>query len=803
MYKVNLDRDWDVVESGLLNNIFFSQLKWKKIDLPHDATIEKKRDPNSPAGASEGYTVGCSLYYRKELEIKEEWKNKNLILEFEGVMGITEIFINDKLVKKHFNGYTSFLVDITEYIKEQEKATIIVHVKNTHKPSSRWYAGTGIYRHVWLNIGGDVYIKPWHLHVKTDSINEEIATLSINANIINSSFSDKNIRVLFEILSKENDVIQTCEEKLIINSKEEKKANKKLKLSPFIYWDIDNPYLYTVKVTIYDENNDVLDTAISTFGIRTISVDPKEGFKLNGKLLKLKGGCIHHDNGLLGSASYDRAEERKVEILKQNGFNAIRTAHNPFSPSFLDACDRLGMLVIEEFFDVWEFGKLDYDYHIFFEKYWEEDITSTIVRDYNHPSIIIWSIGNEVTWGAGCDIDKTNLWCEKLSKKVRELDNTRFVTSAVPSFWFEFTERNIIQNENFFVLDITPKINPSNDKWGEITEKFFSNLDIAGYNYKINRYEYDRNKYLNRVICGTETHPYTSYENWMETLKNPNVIGDFVWTAMDYLGESGIGRVCVGFENFKGYLGEYPWFISGCGNIDICGEKKPQSYYRDVVWGLRDEPYIVVLPPEFYDKTLVALQWGWEPVERCWNFPGYEGKPVRIYVYANVDEVELFLNGKSYGKKECNEKTKFKAKFDLVYEQGILVVIGYKDGKEIGRDMLKTTKLPVKIKAYPDRFKISSRYGDLCFIKIEAVDDEGNWVPNAENEIRVSVNGVGELIALGTSNPFIETPFNRPNTKLYKGRALAIVKSIGEKGQINIKVEGNNLEKNELSIECI
>lgn len=804
MFKVNIDRGWEYVESDLINNsMFFSRLQWKSINLPHDASIEKPKNPNSPAGAHEGYTVGCNLYYKKELEVKEEWKNKNIILEFEGVMGITEVFINDKLVKKHVNGYTSFLVDITKYINADTKNTILVHVKNTHKPSSRWYAGSGIYRHVWLNIGGNIYIKPWHLHVNTISVNNEIATLEVNANVINSSARDEKIKVIFEILSHDDKVIQTCEEDLLIAAKEEKKITKEIKLSPFDYWDIDNPYLYTVKATVVNENNDIEDTAVSTFGIRTISIDPKEGFKLNGKSLKLKGGCIHHDHGLLGAASYDRAEERKVELLKASGFNAVRLAHNPYAPAFLDACDRLGMLVIEEFFDVWSFGKVDYDYHIFFEKHWEEDLTSTVIRDYNHPSIVIWSIGNEVTWGAGCDIEKINYWCKKLSEKVRELDKTRLVTAALPSFWFELNERNIIQDGNFVVVDMKSKIDPSNDKWGEITEEFFKYLDIAGYNYKVNRYEFDKIKVSNRIICGTETHPYTLYENWNETVRNSNVIGDFVWTAMDYLGEAGIGKVCIGFENFKSFLGEYPWLISNCGDIDICGEKKPQSYYRDIVWGLRKKPYIAVLPPDLYDKTLVALPWSWEPVERCWNYSGYEGKPIKVYVYANADEVELFLNGKSCGKKECNENSRFKTWFDITYEPGVLEVVGYKNGKEIGRDILKTTQSPVKILAYPDIPKILARYGDLCFVKILAVDKEGNLVPNAENEIRVTVEGAGELAALGNSNPFSNPPFNSPCTKLYKGQALAIIKSIGEKGRIDIKIEGDNLEGIEFALECI
>lgn len=810
MIKVNLDRNWSYIESDLIFHPgFLAQLEWKPVDLPHDRAIEKEREAKNPSGAQEGYTAGCNLYYKKELELKEEWRGKNFILEFEGVMGITEVFVNDRLVVKHVNGYTSFLVDITNYVSFGNKNTILVHVKNSHKPSSRWYAGSGIYRHVWLNIGGNIYIKPWNLHVKTISIDNDTATLEVKTCIVNTMDKDIQGKILFEIISQEQEFLLNCEEQLLLNAKEEKVIVKKIKLSPFRYWDIEDPYLYTIKATIIN-NDEIEDASSSTFGIRTISVDSTEGFKLNGRPLKLKGGCIHHDHGPLGTASYDRAEERKVELLKASGFNAVRLAHNPYSPAFLDACDRLGMLVIEEFFDVWSFGKVSYDYHIFFEKHWEEDLESTIIRDFNHPSIVIWSIGNEVNFGAGIEIENKesvfNLmnWCQKLSNKVRELDSTRFVTASIPSFPFElnFRERNIIQDGNFMVVKMESPIDPSNDKWGEITEEFFKYLDIAGYNYKVDRYEFDKNKYPDRVICGTETHPYTLYDNWKETIKNSNVIGDFVWTAIDYLGEAGIGKVSIGMEGVRNYLGEFPWFIANCGDIDICGEKRPQSYYRDIIWGLRKDPFLAVLPPDLYDKTLVALPWSFEPVERNWTFPGFEGKKVKVYVYADADEVELFLNGKSYGKKECNKNTKYKTWFDLNYEPGILEVVSYKDGKEVGRDVLKTSGPAVSLKAYPDREIISASYGDLCYIKIVALDKDGNLVPNAENRIEVQIEGPGKLVALGTADPLSTELFINPRRKLYKGKALAVVKSLGESGDISVKINGENIDSTKVIIKC-
>jgi len=805
MKKINIDRSWEYLESPL--NYIDSVMReknWTLVDLPHDIAIEKERRKENPSGPDEGFTPGCSLFYKKELDLGEEYKDKNLILEFEGIMGISEIFINGFLVKKHFYGYTSFLVDITKYIKIGEKNTLIVHVENTHKPSSRWYAGTGIYRHVWLHVGDKVYIKPWEFHVTYDILNNEKAIIYPKVILKNTDDKAQNGKLIFEIFAKNNELLKSKEIDFYLDSKEEKEFKTEIELSNFIFWDIENPYIYKMKARVIKDNKEI-DSSETELGIRSITISPEEGLKLNGRPIKLKGGCIHHDHGILGSKSYDRAEKRKVEILKNNGFNAVRLAHNPYAPSFLTYCDRLGLLVIEEFFDVWTCGKKSYDYHLYFEKYWEEDIESTIKRDFNHPSIIMWSIGNEVTWGSGIDWEREEgyssiyEWSDKLAKKVKEIDPIRLVTSAFCGLSFESINVEDREEDNIVLLGIWKGNEETKERWGEITKRFFRHLDVAGYNYKIERYAYDRIKYKDRIICGTETFPYTMYDNWKETLENPNVIGDFVWTAIDYLGEAGIGRVSIDREEANNFLGKYPWFLANCGDIDICGEKRPQSYYRDIVWGNRKDPIIFALPPELYGKKLYMRAWSWEPVERSYNFKGYEGKPIRIYIYANADEVELFLNGKSLGRKISGEKVKFKTTYDITYEPGILEVIAYKDGKEVGRDRLETTSNPFELKIIPDRKELLS-YGDLCYLKIIAVDEKGLIVPDADNKIVVEVKGDGKLIALGNSDPFFEGSLVSPFGKLYKGKALAVIKSIKDEGEIYIKVSGDMLKSSEEKI---
>ncbi|MEJ5228599.1 MAG: glycoside hydrolase family 2 TIM barrel-domain containing protein [Pseudothermotoga sp.] len=806
MHRINLDKSWQYLEGPLSLGSMRTSCGWKEVDLPHDIAIEKERDKNSPSGFSEGYTKGFSLFYRKELSLDEQWSDRNLILEFEGIMGIAEVFVNERLLKKHFNGYTSFLVDITKHVRSKEKNNILVHVQNELKPNSRWYSGTGIYRHVWLHIGGKVYIKPWHIHVTTKAIEKKTAAIEVKVVVINSSDEDINRKLILRIFSAEGELVLAEERDFEIGKRQEKQITTILELSPFKYWSLEDPYLYKIQVDIL-KDGEVDDSAVTTFGIRTISVSAKEGFKLNGRSIKLRGGCVHHDHGPLGSASYDRAEERKVELLKACGFNALRLAHNPFSPSFLDACDKLGMLVIEEFFDVWTAGKLNFDYHLFFDKHWEEDIESAVKRDYNHPSVVMWSIGNEVTWGIGIDVkDEESCssiysWSKRLSQKVREIDPTRPITAALCAIPDEVVSRTSIEDENIVVSMIPPQEpNPVKDIWGEVSEKFFESLDIAGYNYKVGRYAHDAMKFPNRVICGTETYPYTMLRSWKETIRNSNVVGDFVWTAFDYLGEAGLGRYCLSESEIKSFGGDFPWFLANCGDIDICGEKRPQSYYRDIVWGNRKDPYIAVLPPGLYGKKIYIRPWGWEPVERSYTFPGCKGMPIRVFIYADADEIELFVNGRSLGKKQVKTET-LKVVYDLSYEPGILEAVAYKNGKQIGKDELHTTGEPVAIKLLADRKTISAE-NDLCYVKIVAVDENEREVSYADNRITVHVDGVGKLIALGTADPLSTEPFTGCQRKLYKGKALAIVKSIGLRGEFILKTGADRLQTAQITVIC-
>ena len=517
--------------------------------------------------------------------------------------------------------------------------------------------------------------------------------------------------------------------------------------------------------------------------------------------MKLKGGCVHHDNGPLGAASYDRSEERKIELMKASGYNAIRCAHNPPAPAMLDACDRLGMLVIDETFDCWRTGKNPNDYHLYFEDWWQRDTESMVKRDRNHPSIIMWSIGNEVPERTG--VSDGYAWAHKQADFIRLLDGTRWITSALP-FLFEemFTDPSYMESISDAQSMFDPqKLVPTDlesDSWGNRTREFNEAFDVVGYNYLFSRYNWDGKRFPERVMAGTETFPYLAYDFWKEAERLPYVIGDFVWTSIDYLGESGIGRVTVDDPTPFFAANPWPYHLANCGDIDICGFKRPQSYYRDLLWGVRTAPFIAVLDPQLFGKKLQFNQWGWDPVIDSWDFPGQEGKQTRVDVYAVDAEVELLINGTSVGRKPAGAAQKNKTLFEVTYQPGTIEVVGYSDGKETGRASLKTAGSPVALRARVDRPEIHCEFGDLAYVTVDILDQDGCLVKWADSFVSIEVTGAGELIALGTADPLSEELYVGDKRKAWNGRLMAVVRSSGQAGEILLKASGDGLHGTEI-----
>lgn len=759
------------------------------VDLPHDFSIIQNRDPDSLSGASNGFFPGGLGHYEKSIFIPEDWEGKKIVLKIEGAYMNTKVHCNHHIVGHNPYGYTSFHCNLTPYLDYGQENKIQVTVNNTALPNSRWYTGSGLYRHVWLMVGESLHIPPWGVYVTSQEATSNTSTLLVKTRVENMDDFPQNITVHSTLLDDCDNELASQETNLEVPMNGESEASQNLVVSPVNLWDPDNPYLYTLKSEL-TKDGEVLDSTRTNIGIRTISVDAQKGFRLNNVPIKLKGACIHHDCGLLGAAAYDRAEERKIELLKKSGFNAVRCSHNPPSPAFLDACDRLGMMVIDEAFDCWRERKNFNDYNMYFEEWWQKDMASMILRDRNHPSVIMWSTGNEIVERNGRS--QGYLYAKKLTDYVRKLDNTRLVTNGLCNI-------NPDPTVNGLAANVTKDLEGF-DFFGELSYKFVEPLDVVGYNYLLNRYGSDGKKYPERVICGTETFPIEVYDYWEATMKYSHVIGDFVWTGIDYFGESGLGR--VNYEEDKSFLGQYPWHQAFCGDIDICGFKRPQSYYRDCVWGIDKAPYIAVYRPENHGKKANVSNWGWPDVVSSWTWHDYKGKPINIDIYSSGYQVELLLNGESIGRKAAGKANRYIASFETIYEPGKLEAIAYdENGIELSRSILNTAESPAAIRLTPDRRKLKRKFGDLSYITVELIDRKGNIVDDGDNNIHFTAYGVGSILAVGNSNPKSEEMYVGNQRKVYQGRAMVVIRTNGEMGQITLTASADGIPPANISLE--
>jgi beta-galactosidase len=658
----------------------FDDSGWRTLNLPHDWSIEDLPGTQSPfhpdaiGQVSTGFTTGGTGWYRKTFSIPESLKGKRFVIQFDGVYMNAEVWLNGRSLGKHPYGYTTFWFDMTRHMKFGEENVLAVKVINEGE-NSRWFSGSGIYRHVWLKVLDPVHIAQWGTYITTPEVNPSSAVVVVKTNIDNRLPEVAPIMMVTRILAPDGREVATNETLQTIQKEKTAEAVQNLLINNPLLWSPDTPVLYKVVQEVY-VNNILTDKTETTFGIRTISFDANNGFLLNGKPFLMKGGCVHHDNGPLGAKAFDRAEERRVELLKASGFNAIRCAHNPPSTAFLEACDRLGMLVIDEAFDMWEVAKNSFDYHLYFREWWKKDIESMVLRDRNHPSIIMWSTGNEIPERGNPQGVKTS---KMLADYIRELDPTRPVTSAVNG------------------------LNPDKDP-------FFATLDVAGYNYASGGdhwnktiYEQDHARVPERVIYEAESYPLEAFQAWMGVLDNDFVVGDFVWTAFDYVGEASIG--------WRGYWMKndfYPWNLAWCGDIDICGWKRPQSYYRDVLWKENQVSLFVKPPvPSFPEnpEREAWSKWHWHDAVSDWNWKGYEGRSLEVSVYSSCPEVELFLNGKSLGKKKTDCSTEFMAKWEVPWQAGELKAMGIAGRKQLTYSILQTASEPVRIKAVADKLE--------------------------------------------------------------------------------------------------
>ena len=751
---------------------------WREVDLPHDWSIEDLPGTNSPFdsttinGTSVGFTVGGTSWYVKDFSLGNEYSNKTITVLFEGVYMDSDVWINGHHLGNHPYGYTSFYYDLTDYIKTDGSTNrLAVQVENEGS-NSRWYSGSGIYRHVWLTATNPLHIAQWGTFIKTKCINNGTAHIDVTTELRNDKKSEEKAKVKLEVLNADGSVVNATEKEITISANDTAKQDQSFEVDDPTLWSVDNPYQYRLRSSIV-QNGETLDKTTNTFGIRTLEFDPDRGFLLNGEVIKLRGGNMHHDNGPLGACAYDRAEVRRVQLMKENGFNAIRTAHNPPSPGFLNACDSIGMLVIDELYDGWFHNspKKPY-YNTRFEQAYKAEVERFVKRDRNHPSVILWSTGNEIM--------------NKMSQRAWK------------------AQRNLVST--FKTYDPTRKVTCGINIWSggygadenrdTVLKHFAAPLDVASYNYAVDKYEQDHKKYPNRLIIGSESFPNQIFEYVMAMEDHHYVIGDFVWTGFDYLGEVGIG-----WYGFKG-IESYPWTVAYCGDLDICGFKRPQSYYREILWGTGDNKVAAfVEKPELTFVEENGSRWSFEDVYATWTWPGYEGKDMDVDVYSRADKVTLHLNGEKIGTKPTNRSNEFTASFKVPYQPGTLKASAYNGDELIDTFTLQTAGKPAELQLTADRTSIKANGQDLSYITVEVVDEKGIRRPFDQREIAFEISGPGELEAVGNSNPKSLESFQQNSRKTFLGRCLAIVQSTENTGTITLTAKTKGLPDNQITID--
>lgn len=787
MIKKCLNDNWLVYETGKRDNAI-------KVDVPYDAMLLDEKSADSVTGVNLGWIVPKDYTYEKSLFVPIEWKEKVNIIYFESVYHKASVFVNGRKAAFQDYGYSGFYVDVTEFLKYGEDNEIRVEAINSDQPNSRWYSGTGIYRPVWL------YQLPQE-HIKINGI--KIDTVAI---------SPARIRVRVSTTGAGNVAVSIPELAVtgVAIADAYGHATLELECKDAILWSPENPKLYDIKVSFGE------DEWTERIGIRTIEYNEKVGFAINGKRVIFRGACIHHDNGLLGAAAHDFAEYRKVRLMKENGYNAIRSAHNPCSEAMLRACDEMGVLMMDEYVDCWYIHKTKNDYAGKVEENYKTDLKALVDKDYNHPSVIMYSTGNEV---AETSQERGIKFTGEMTNYLHSLDNSRPVSCGVNIFFnFLFSmgfgvysdkkaeaevknssKKKAVGSE--FFNNLAGLLGADFMKFGATlypcdlkTKGAFANMDFAGYNYGINRYKKDLKKYPKRLILGSETFCSDAYKFYEIAKKEPRIIGDFVWAGMDYLGETGVGAM-----EYSDYAPDFNhgigWVSAGSGRVDLTGKSLSEADYTMVAFEQKDIA-IGVIPVKYAKKKHSPSAWKMTNAMQSWTWHGCGGMDTTVEVYSRDEEIELLLNGKSLGRKK--RKDDCRVKFDVKYEPGELMAIAYDaSGNESHRTSLVTAQSDTILVAEPEQKEISADNG-LAYIRLRFCDKDGILNPLAREEIEVEVEG-GKLLGLGSGCPFYTKSYLSDTCDTYFGEALAIVKP-EERGEIRLKafVAG----KSELSAEA-
>lgn len=779
MLKIAFNENWRCYRTQQSDPSFY-------VTLPHDAMLLDQKSKSSPGGVNTGWYVANDYTYEKIFSVPETAENQRILFEFEGVYRKATIYINEKKVAYHAYGYTGFYIDATKFLRLGMENTMRVEVVNSDQPNSRWYSGTGIYRPVWM------YQLPQQ-HIELEGI--RISVLD---------YKNPKIRVQVSTHGKgdvEVEILGMGEKKSIasVRGESDGEYTQELELAGAQLWHPDTPYLYTCRVKFGE------DVQEERFGIRVVECTPEKGFCINGKRRILRGACIHHDNGVLGACAYEFAESRKVRILKENGYNALRSAHNPCSKALLRACDEQGMLVMDEYTDAWYIHKTKYDYAAEVKSNYKKDLKSMVSKDYNHPSVVMYSTGNEVSETAQ---QKGIRFCAELTDYLHELDASRPVTCGVNIFFnflssmgfgvysdkkasreAENAKKKKAVGSEFFnrlagmfgsdFMKFGATLYPCDVK----TRDAFRKMDVAGYNYGINRYEHDLKKYPKRLILGSETFCSDAYRFWRLANKHKRIIGDFVWAGMDYLGEVGIGA-----WEYKDYAPRYDggpgWVSAGSGRIDLTGKPLAEMRYTRVAFGL-DKIGIGVVPVNHTSDRHSPSAWKMTNAVESWSWNGCEGMKAKVEVYARAAYVSLTVNGKVVGTKRLT--CDCRAVFITPYYSGEVKAVAYdKNRNKIAQTSLYTAGEETVLLVEPEQACVM-RDTELCYVRLKYTDKKGIVKPLIRGEIAVTVEG-GMLLGLGSACPYYPKGYLGNTTDTYYGEALAVIRpDKGEKVIVKAK----------------
>ena len=816
MQKNNFNQDW-MFSKGLgsvMDNIGRVTNQKQPVALPHDAMITMERSADAESGSHMAFFKGENVCYSKSFTISSEEKNKVHYLYFDGVYMNPSFHINGVFVKKFRYGYTPCCMRIDKFIRYDEPNELKVSIRGSAMPNSRWYSGEGIYRDAWILTSDYLHIAPDGLHVTTMDCDSQQAVLEVKVDIRNEGQVSREGYAHLTVRDGDGQTVTSRKARFYVDNNDQVLVRQRITLENPALWNVDTPNLYTVECVLRDlTTGETVDEENATFGIRKLQLDSKRGLRINGKEVKLKGGCVHHDNGFLGAISVDDAEERRILLHKEMGYNALRTAHNPPSTAFLNACDRHGMLVMHEFTDIWAEGKTAYDYAEYFPEHFEEDVESVVRRDYNHPSIIMWSIGNEIP-ETGNPIGSQ--WGRKLVELYKRLDPSRYVTNGInvllsaSSCIAKILAQHAAANQRNGVNDLIGSATNMMDliTGSELVDPYVEEscdmLDMIGYNYSNSRYEREHPLHPEWVFFGSETFSGALDTNWDTVKRNPYVIGDFAWTSMDYLGEAGCGRIARLDSDPGNFCGEYPWIAAMDGDFDLTGFRRPMSYWREIIWGGRNhQPYLAVHRMQNFGKELYISRWNFTDAIHSWTWPGYEGKETAVEVYSDAEEVELFINGVSQGRKPVGDDFhQFYTRWDVTYQPGTVEAVAYIGGQEVGRHVLRTAGESA-LWANADKRTLHAGSNELAYVEIELRDKDGIMDMASGRTVTVELNGPVQLAGCGSANPVTEERYCDAAHELYEGRMLAIVKAGTETGKATVTVTSEGMEPVQVELNIV